>query len=131
MIHQELILMPAPDGRAEHLPGPRATRAAVVHCSMTGAWYGRRPSSSSGSTCGSTRGAKVKDLKIAQQQMVAIAQALSFDASVLIMDEPTAALTDTEIDELFRIIRDPASARRRASSTSRTGSRSCGRSRTA
>jgi ribose transport system ATP-binding protein len=37
--------------------------------------------------------------------MVAIAQALSVDASVLIMDEPTAALTNTEIDELFRIIR--------------------------
>ena len=38
--------------------------------------------------------------------MVEIAKALSFNASVLIMDEPTAALTDTEIDELFRIIRD-------------------------
>jgi ribose transport system ATP-binding protein len=37
--------------------------------------------------------------------MVEIAKALSLDASVLIMDEPTAALTDTEIDELFRIIR--------------------------
>jgi ribose transport system ATP-binding protein len=50
--------------------------------------------------------ARVADLKIAQQQMVEIAKALSFKASVLIMDEPTAALTDTEIDELFRIIRD-------------------------
>jgi ribose transport system ATP-binding protein len=50
--------------------------------------------------------ARVGDLKIAQQQMVEIAKALSFNASVLIMDEPTAALTDTEIDELFRIIRD-------------------------
>jgi ribose transport system ATP-binding protein len=49
--------------------------------------------------------AKVKDLKVAQQQMVSIAQALSVDASVLIMDEPTAALTSTEIGELFRIIR--------------------------
>jgi ribose transport system ATP-binding protein len=49
--------------------------------------------------------AKVKDLKVAQQQMVSIAQALSVDASVLIMDEPTAALTSTEIDELFGIIR--------------------------
>ncbi len=49
--------------------------------------------------------AKVMDLKVAQQQMVEIAKALSLDASVLIMDEPTAALTDTEIDELFRIIR--------------------------
>jgi ribose transport system ATP-binding protein len=49
--------------------------------------------------------AKCGDLKVAQQQMVEIAKALSLDASVLIMDEPTAALTDTEIEELFRIIR--------------------------
>ena len=49
--------------------------------------------------------AKVRDLKVAQQQMVEIAKALSLDAAVLIMDEPTAALTNTEIDELFRIIR--------------------------
>ena len=49
--------------------------------------------------------AKCGSLKVAQQQMVEIAKALSLDASVLIMDEPTAALTDTEIEELFRIIR--------------------------
>ena len=49
--------------------------------------------------------ARVGDLAVAQQQMVEIAKALSFNADVLIMDEPTAALTDTEIDELFRIIR--------------------------
>jgi ribose transport system ATP-binding protein len=49
---------------------------------------------------------RVGDLSVAQQQMVEIAKALSFNAEVLIMDEPTAALTDTEIEELFRIIRD-------------------------
>ncbi len=49
--------------------------------------------------------ARVMNLKVAQQQMVEIAKALSADASVLIMDEPTAALTETEIEELFRIIR--------------------------
>jgi ribose transport system ATP-binding protein len=49
---------------------------------------------------------KVADLTVAKQQMVEIAKALSFNAEVLIMDEPTAALTDTEIDELFRTIRD-------------------------
>jgi len=49
---------------------------------------------------------RVADLAVAQQQMVEIAKALSFNAEVLIMDEPTAALTDTEIDELFRVIRD-------------------------
>jgi ribose transport system ATP-binding protein len=41
----------------------------------------------------------------AQQQMVEIAKALSYNAEVLIMDEPTAALTESEIDELFIIIR--------------------------
>ncbi len=48
---------------------------------------------------------KVADLTVATQQMVEIAKALSFNAEVLIMDEPTAALTETEIEELFRIIR--------------------------
>lgn len=49
---------------------------------------------------------KVSDLTVAKQQMVEIAKALSFHSEVLIMDEPTAALTDSEIDELFRIIFD-------------------------
>ena len=48
---------------------------------------------------------KVADLTIAMQQMVEIAKALSFNAEVLIMDEPTAALTETEINELFHITR--------------------------
>jgi len=48
---------------------------------------------------------RVADLTVAKQQMVEIAKALSFNSSVLIMDEPTAALTETEIEELFNIIR--------------------------
>ncbi len=48
---------------------------------------------------------KVADLSVAKQQMVEIAKALSFNAEVLIMDEPTAALTESEIDELFNITR--------------------------
>jgi ribose transport system ATP-binding protein len=48
---------------------------------------------------------KVMDLAVAKQQMVEIAKALSFNAEVLIMDEPTAALNIAEIEELFRIIR--------------------------
>jgi ribose transport system ATP-binding protein len=49
--------------------------------------------------------AKVGDLTVAKQQMVEIAKALSFNSDILIMDEPTATLTDTEINELFRIVR--------------------------
>src|SRR3954447_7469308 len=49
--------------------------------------------------------ARVSRLAVAQQQMVEIAKALSYNSDVLVMDEPTATLTDTEIDELFRITR--------------------------
>jgi len=48
---------------------------------------------------------KVADLTVAKQQMVEIAKALSFNAKILVMDEPTAALTETEIEELFHIIK--------------------------
>ena len=47
----------------------------------------------------------VGSLQVSKQQMVEIAKALSFDAKILIMDEPTSALTTNEIDDLFRIIR--------------------------
>ncbi|MGI6085483.1 MAG: sugar ABC transporter ATP-binding protein [Acetivibrionales bacterium] len=46
----------------------------------------------------------VGDLAISKQQMVEIAKALSTDAKILIMDEPTSALTNKEIKELFSII---------------------------
>ncbi|WP_433940423.1 sugar ABC transporter ATP-binding protein [Paenibacillus lautus] len=48
---------------------------------------------------------KVSELTVAKQQMVEIAKALSYNADVLVMDEPTAALSETEIEDLFRIIR--------------------------
>ena len=47
----------------------------------------------------------VGDLPVSKQQMVEIAKALSTNARILIMDEPTSALTSKEIDELFTIIR--------------------------
>ncbi|WFW14135.1 sugar ABC transporter ATP-binding protein [Citrobacter freundii] len=49
--------------------------------------------------------ALVADLTVAQQQMVEIAKAISVNAKILIMDEPTAALTETEIDSLFQVTR--------------------------
>lgn len=47
---------------------------------------------------------KLKDLSIAQRHLVAIARALSVEARIVIMDEPTAALSRKEVDDLFRIV---------------------------
>lgn len=48
---------------------------------------------------------KVGSLGIAQQQMVEVAKALSLNAKIIIMDEPTAPLTDTETHHLFEMVR--------------------------
>ena len=47
---------------------------------------------------------KLKRLSVAQKHLVEIARALSHEAQVLIMDEPTAALSASEIDDLFRVV---------------------------
>ena len=49
---------------------------------------------------------KVSDLRLGQQQIVEIARALSVDARILIMDEPTSALSASEVEVLFKVMRD-------------------------
>jgi ABC-type sugar transport system ATPase subunit len=48
----------------------------------------------------------VADLSVAEQQMVEIARALSMDAKLVVMDEPTSALSDKEVQRLFGIVRE-------------------------
>jgi ABC-type sugar transport system ATPase subunit len=49
---------------------------------------------------------RVAELSVAERQMVEIAKALARDARVLVLDEPTAVLGGSDVDELFRIVRD-------------------------
>jgi ABC-type sugar transport system ATPase subunit len=48
----------------------------------------------------------VRELSVAEQQLVEIARALSMRSRLIIMDEPTSALSRTEVEKLFRIVRD-------------------------
>ncbi|MBR5442534.1 MAG: sugar ABC transporter ATP-binding protein [Clostridia bacterium] len=49
---------------------------------------------------------RLGDLTVGKQQMVEIAKAISLDSRLLVLDEPTAALTSVEVDELFRIMNE-------------------------
>lgn len=56
-------------------------------------------------SCSFNLDSKVKEISMAQKQLVEIAKALTFDTRILIMDEPTASLTQREVESLFQIIR--------------------------
>lgn len=122
------------DGKEAQLNGPRAAQdlgIGIIHQELAlmrdltvaqNIWIGREPRMSFGRIDEAKLNADaaaifksmnvemdprtpVSSLTVARQQMVEIAKALSFKSRVLIMDEPTAALTNSEIDELFTIIR--------------------------
>lgn len=52
--------------------------------------------------------ARARDLSIAQLQLAEIVRAVSYNAKIIIMDEPTSALTDVEVEVLYKIIQDLA-----------------------
>ncbi len=103
MIHQELNLMPFMTV-AENIwirREPKNRFGFVDHAALrskTQALFER-------STSASTRGSRCVELSVANRQMVEIAKAVSYESDVLIMDEPTSALTETEVSHLFEIIR--------------------------
>ena len=90
---------PRAGARRPHPTGTRCARDAET-----------RPGAASGST--SIPSAPVKELGIGQQQMVEIAKALAKNARILVLDEPTAALTEADAQRLLRLLARAARARR-------------------
>ena len=91
------------DGRREHLDSARAAQRIRPcpprrNAPQTKALFDRLD-------IGVDPEAEVRDLSVANRQMVEIAKAVSYDSDILIMDEPTSALTDREVEHLFKIIR--------------------------
>ncbi|WP_221390278.1 sugar ABC transporter ATP-binding protein [Dyadobacter sp. NIV53] len=107
MIHQEILIIPELTVAQNIFLG----REKEVNGSRMG-WLNDDQIKSKASTLLDQLGVdispnvKMKYLSVAQMQMVEIAKAISNDAKVIIMDEPTSAISDKEVATLFRIIRD-------------------------
>ncbi|MFL6698503.1 MAG: sugar ABC transporter ATP-binding protein [Vitreoscilla sp.] len=103
MIHQELNLVPHLSVAENIYLGREPLRGWLVD---------RRKLRADAQSCLDRLGVTVSPdtlvsgLSVAQQQMVEIAKALSMQARILIMDEPTSSLTDVETTQLFRVIHE-------------------------
>ena len=100
-VFQEFSLVPQMTVEENLFLGAEATRAA---CSTSASCTGAPRRSSPGSASRCDPGQQVGFLSRAEQQMVEIAKAFRAELSVLILDEPTASLTERETDQLFRLI---------------------------
>ena len=104
-IFQELELVPGPDVTANLFLGRELTRAGVLdRASM------RRAARTRLEAVGVDIDVDqpVGELSVGRRQIVAIAKALTYASRILVTDEPTAALTATEVDRLFKVMREIA-----------------------
>jgi ribose transport system ATP-binding protein len=102
MIHQELNLVPGMTVAENIFLGHEPTAGGLIRADAM-----RRVSRDllSRLSCGVDPDTPVAHLSVAEQQLVEIARATRDQARLLVMDEPTAALSDTEIEALFDVIR--------------------------
>jgi ribose transport system ATP-binding protein len=102
IIYQEFNLVPGLDVAANVLLGHEPVRAGVLDFP---ALYARAGAVFDRLAVSVPLRSEVRTLSVAQQQMVEIAKALSVDARVIVMDEPSASLTPDEVAKLFDVIR--------------------------
>ena len=104
MIHQELNLMPSMTVAENIFLGREPlTRFGFID---DRALFRRTAALLAALTVDLNPDDRVSDLTIAQRQMVEIARAVSYEAQILIMDEPTSTLSEREVAQLFRIVAD-------------------------
>lgn len=102
MVHQELDLVPEMTVEENVFAGRERTKGIVVDKK---GMQNRTAELMAELEINISPKEKIRNLSTAQQQMVAITRALAFDADIIIMDEPTSAITDREVEQLFKIIR--------------------------
>lgn len=102
MIYQEFTLVPQLAAPANIALGTEPTRAGLIEMSEV-----RRRASSALAQLGIEMplDVPVSRLSVGQQQLVEIAKVLARSARIIVMDEPTAALSDREIEGLFAVVR--------------------------
>lgn len=101
IIHQEMVLVPCLTVAQNLFLGREIIKHGVVDMAETN----RRAEEMIASLGVNIRAdVMVGDLTIAQQQMVEIVKAVSFDGRIIVMDEPTSSLSNGEVEQLFEII---------------------------
>ncbi|NLI21451.1 MAG: sugar ABC transporter ATP-binding protein [Clostridiales bacterium] len=104
IIHQEPSLVPDLDAAENLMLGHEMQRGGVLKARAQYAYAKRYLDYVCNGALGDYR-VPVRRLSVAQQQMIDIARALSCQARIIVMDEPTASLTQSEIAVLFQIVR--------------------------
>ncbi len=102
VIHQELLLIPELDVGQNIFLGQEPVKGGLINWPTI---YEKSKEILSELGLSIDPHEKVKNLSIAMQQMVEIARAISFDAKVIAMDEPTSSLSEEEINILFNLIK--------------------------